>query len=283
MKNAMQLKAAVKRFATQNNTSAQVALQLYMMESLLSRISLSRYQKNFVIKGGFLISSLIGIRNRTTMDIDATVVDTPVSAMSIKAIFDEICSGRNEEEPEFKIKLVAEIRENDEYGGFRVSLSCLYGTLNVPLKFDITVGDAITPGYVEYEHQPVFIGKRIRVYAYNIETVLAEKLETVLSRGIQNTRMRDCYDIHKLVAEYAEQINRVVLALALRRTAAHRNTLDLLESPLSVIASIMQDAEMAKRWEDYRRSYKYAAVIDFQDVCKSMAQILESLVNKEQG
>ena len=191
MKNVMQLKALIKNMANSKHISAQIILQNFMLERLLERISVSSYCKSFILKGGFLIAAMVGLDTRATMDMDATLKGIPVNPDTIMKMFEEICAIKLEDDVTFAIKRIDEIRESDEYTGFRLTLMALYPPMTVTLKIDITTGDKITPREVIYKFQLMFEQRSIKVLAYNLETVLAEKLETIVSRGDQNTRPRD--------------------------------------------------------------------------------------------
>lgn len=184
MKNAMQLKAIVKNIAKQKNIPAQVVLQNYMMERFLERVSLSAYQDNFIIKGGFLIASVVGLDSRTTMDMDVTIKNYPVDAQTITRMIEEIITLDLNDDVNFAFNGISEIREGDEYTGFRVALLANFSPMSVPLKLDITTGDIITPREIEYEYKLMLEDRSIKVFAYNMVTILAEKLETVISRGV---------------------------------------------------------------------------------------------------
>jgi len=190
-KNPMQLKAFIKNKAVEKNISAQLVMQNYMMERLLERISLSKYQHNFILKGGFLISAIVGLDSRTTMDLDTTIKGLTLTHESIRLIFMEICNIPVEDDIVFEIVSIVDIRENDDYPGIRVDLKANYFPISVPLSVDITTGDKITPREVKYKFKLLFEERAIPIMAYNLETLLAEKIETVLSRGIANTRPRD--------------------------------------------------------------------------------------------
>ncbi|MFR2504905.1 MAG: nucleotidyl transferase AbiEii/AbiGii toxin family protein, partial [Coprobacillus cateniformis] len=196
MKNAMQLKSIIKNLAREKHISAQLALQNFMLERMLERISESAYQKNFILKGGFLIASIVGLDTRTTMDMDATIRGLPVNEQSVREMFEEICRIKLNDDVSFTFRYIEEIREGDEYTGYRVALTADYSPMSVPLKLDITTGDKITPKEIEYKFKLLLEDRSISVLAYNLETVLAEKLETVISRGDQNTRPRDYYDVY---------------------------------------------------------------------------------------
>lgn len=193
MKNAMQLKAYVKNLAKEKNISAQIVLQNYMLERLLERISISEYHDNFILKGGFLLAAMVGLDTRATMDMDATIKGLPVTKETISEMFGEICKIHIDDDINFEFSDIADIREDDEYGGYRVSLSGNYPPMAVPLKIDITTGDKVTPREMVYSFNLMFEERSINVLAYTVETILAEKLETIISRGDQNTRPRDFY------------------------------------------------------------------------------------------
>lgn len=198
MKNAMQLKAIIKKLAKEKNISAQLVMQNFMLERLLERISMSKYQDNFILKGVFLIAAMVGLDTRATMDMDATIKGLPVNEETVRDMFEDICKIELNDEVTFSFSSIVEIRESDEYTGYRVHLTANYSPMAVPLKLDITTGDKITPREVKYCFKLLLEDRNISILAYNIETVLAEKLETVISRGDQNTRLRDYYDVYIL-------------------------------------------------------------------------------------
>lgn len=209
MKNAMQLKAIIKNLAKEKHISAQLVMQNFMLERLLERISVSKYQQNFILKGGFLIAAMVGLDTRATMDMDATIKGLPVNEQTIREMFEEICKIKLDDDVRFSFRSIGEIREGDEYTGYRVSLFANYQPMAVPLKLDITTGDRITPKEIEYRFKLLLEDRSISVLAYNLETIMAEKLETVISRGDQNTRPRDYYDIYILAKlQYCNRWNR---------------------------------------------------------------------------
>ena len=190
-KNPMQLKAIIKNKAQEKNISAQLVMQNYMLERLLERISISPYRNNFILKGGFLISAIVGLDTRATMDLDTTIKGFTLTHEKIKEIFEDICTIKVDDDVQFEIVSIADIRETDDYPGIRVSLKANYAPISVPLTVDVTTGDVITPEEIEYSFSLLFDERRISIWAYNLETVLAEKIETILSRGVANTRTRD--------------------------------------------------------------------------------------------
>lgn len=242
MKNAMKLKAIIKNLAKEKHISAQLVMQNFMLERLLERISLSRYQQNFILKGGFLIAAMVGLDTRATMDMDATIKGLPVNELTIREMFEEICNIELNDDVTFVFRNIGEIREGDEYTGYRVSLSANYPPMSVPLKLDITTGDKITPREIEYQFKLLLEDRSISVLAYNLETIMAEKLETVISRGNQNTRPRDYYDIYILAKLQYSNIDSESLKEALDATAKKRGSTDgiVFEDVCKVVAGLME-------------------------------------------
>ena len=275
-KNPMQLKAFIKKKAEENNISSQLVMQNYMMERLLERISLSPYRKNFILKGGFLIAAIVGLNSRTTMDLDATIKGLDLTHESIDRIFKEICAIKIEDNITFSVLRTTEIREGDDYPGLRVALEANYHPLAVPLTVDVTTGDKITPREVKRSLRLLFDDRSISVFTYNLETVLAEKIETVLSRNIANTRPRDFYDIYILTALYGQQLDIKILEQALLETARKRNSLQILPRYRQIIQDIQASPRMRDFWEQYRERFNYVKNISFDDACKSVLLIMES-------
>ena len=223
-KNPMQLKAFIKKKSEEKHISAQLVMQNYMLERLLERISLSKYKNNFILKGGFLISAIVGLDTRTTMDLDTTIKGFTLTHEAIHSIFQEICAIEIEDDVQFEIAGVSDIREGDDYPGIRVALKANYPPISVPLTVDVTTGDMITPREVEYTFSLLFDNRSISILAYNLETVLAEKIEMVLSRNIANTRPRDYYDVHILYALRGAECDKTTLRHALERTTQKRGS-----------------------------------------------------------
>ncbi|MDP1624189.1 MAG: nucleotidyl transferase AbiEii/AbiGii toxin family protein, partial [bacterium] len=195
----MQLKSRIKNLALKNRIPAQAVLQNFMLERLLERISISKHKDKFILKGGMLIASMIGIDSRTTMDMDATIRGYPLLDEAIQSVFTEICSLPLNDGVILTLNSITPIRDEDEYGGYRVMITARYEAINTPLKVDVTTGDIITPEAVRYTFHSNFEEKRIEIWAYNIETILAEKVETILQRSVLNTRPRDFYDVYILM------------------------------------------------------------------------------------
>lgn len=277
MKNAMQLKATIKSISRSRNISAQIVMQNYMLERLLERISVSRYQSNFILKGGFYIAAMVGLDTRATMDMDATVRGLAVTQDAIRHMFEEICGISLNDDISFSVKRIEDIREDDEYSGLRVMLEATYPPMVVPLKIDITAGDQITPREIVYEFRLLLEPRSIKILAYNLETVMAEKLETVISRGDQNTRSRDYYDIYILRKLQWQNITPDSLRLAVVATATKRNSLSIMERYGEILQAVSSSEVMSRRWLDYQSDFDYAKDILFSDICATIKEILDSL------
>lgn len=276
MKNAMQLKAVIKNISKDKHISAQLVMQNYMLERLLERISVSKYHQNFILKGGFLIAAMVGLDTRATMDIDATIKAWPVNEESIKKMFLDICKIDVHDDVVFEFKKIGEIREGDEYTGYRVSLSANYPPMAVPLKLDITTGDKITPREIEYRFKLLLEDREISVLAYNLETVLAEKLETIVSRGDQNTRPRDYYDVYILSKLQYKNIKTEYLKAALKATSKKRGSSDILKNYKNIIDVVRGSDAMIKQWKTYQKDFEYATDISFSEVCDAVVQMMDS-------
>ena len=268
MINIMQLKAKIKNISKEKNISAQLVLQNYMMERFIERIALSDFQDQMIIKGGLLISSIVGLDSRATMDIDMTLKGKPVNEAFILDYINEISRININDEVKFDVVSITEIREMDDYFGFRVSLIAGIGTMKIPLKIDITTGDKIIPSEISYEYPLMFENRSIKIKAYNLETILSEN---------QNTRMRDFYDVYILLKLKSKNIDYNILRLAIEETSQKRDSLNLLLNYKEIISNIENNNEMLVRWENYRNSFNYARTIDFNEICKLLTEILEEI------
>lgn len=276
-KNPMQLKAIIKNKAQEKNISAQLVMQNYMLERLLERISISRYRNNFILKGGFLISAIVGLDTRATMDLDTTIKGFTLTHEKIKEIFEDICTIEVDDDVQFEIVSIADIRETDDYPGIRVSLKANYSPISIPLTVDVTTGDVITPEEIEYSFSLLFDERRISIWAYNLETVLAEKIETILSRSVANTRPRDYYDIYILWMLRHEECNLATLSSALKRTAKKRGSLNVIEKYNDVITQIEESEQLQNFWNKYTKDFDYAKDIKFADICSLLRDIMTKI------
>ena len=277
MKNAMQLKSIIKNLAREKHISAQLALQNFMLERMLERISESAYQKNFILKGGFLIASIVGLDTRTTMDMDATIRGLPVNEQSVREMFEEICRIKLNDDVSFTFRYIEEIREGDEYTGYRVALTADYSPMSVPLKLDITTGDKITPKEIEYKFKLLLEDRSISVLAYNLETVLAEKLETVISRGEQNTRPRDYYDVYIIKKLQYGNVKPEVLKEALKTTVEKRGSANIVKNYKRIMKNVKASEVMQRQWRNYRKDFEYAKDIMFEETCDTVITIMNEI------
>lgn len=274
MRNAMQLKAVIKNMAKDKHISAQLMMQNFMLERLLERISVSEYQQSFILKGGFLIAAMVGLDTRATMDMDATIKGWPVNEDSVKKMFLDICEIDLQDDVTFEFKKIGEIREGDDYTGYRVSLSANYPPMAVPLKLDITTGDKITPKEIEYKFKLLLEDREISVLAYNLETVMAEKIETVISRGDQNTRPRDYYDVYILAKLQYKNIDIESLKAAIDATSKKRGSTEVLKDYKHIVDVVRNSEVMKKQWQTYQKDFEYADDINFDDVCDAVVQMM---------
>ncbi len=277
MKNAMQLKAIVKNIAKEKNISAALVLQNYMLERFLERVSLSRYRENYIIKGGFLIASMVGLNSRATMDMDATIKGYPVDEKTIQKMIEEIISIPVVDAITIRLNSIGEIREGDEYIGYRVALSADYEKMAVPLKLDITTGDKITPSEIEYKYKLMLEDRSISVLAYNLSTILAEKLETIVSRGDQNTRPRDYYDVYILSKLQSDNIEMQSLKDALLATTTKRGSSEVVKNYNDIMKVVKNSEIMKRQWNDYRKEFEYATGIEFEDTCDAVISLMNQL------
>jgi predicted nucleotidyltransferase component of viral defense system len=277
MSRAMQLKARINNLAEKNNIPAQAVLQNYMLERLLERIALSRYKDRFVLKGGLLIASMVGIASRTTMDMDTTLQGYPLLEHMQHKVWSEICSITLDDQISLSIERILPIHEDVQYGGYRVAIMAQFESIRTPLKIDITSGDVITPAAIRYSFQSSFEDKEIEIWAYNIETILAEKVETILRRSVLNTRPRDYYDVYILAKNCRVDIHLDTFRAALNATVENRGSQAALEDRERILHEIQADPTMLERWDRYRRDNYYARDIEFGIVMSVFAEIFDEL------
>jgi predicted nucleotidyltransferase component of viral defense system len=273
MSKTMQLKDRIKNMALKNHVPAQAVLQNFMLERLLERISRSKYKDMLILKGGMLIASMVGINNRTTMDMDATLQGYPLSEETLRVSLSEICAIQLDDEIALVLDHIIPIREDDEYGGYRAAIIARYESITTPLKIDITTGDIITPNAIRYAFHSSFENKLIKVWAYNIETILAEKVETILRRSVLNTRPRDFYDVYIIMKTQRKAINKKVLITALNATSEKRGSLSALQDKELILRTIQSDAIMRQRWDRYCKENYYAKDIEFDEVISILIDI----------
>lgn len=273
MKSATAVKAKIKNKAGGNSDKSQVMLRIYLMERLLERVSLSKYRDNFVLKGGLLVSSLVGVDMRSTMDVDTTVKSLPMNKKSVQKILEEIMAIEVEDGVSFRISKVQDIMEGHEYEGLRFMIECSMDRLKQTIKIDISTGDEITPGAIEYKLPLIIEDRSIDLWAYNLETLLAEKLETIIVRAEANTRMRDFYDIHVLLKQDVVTVDRDLLKAAFYATCKNRESIEQIGTIDDVINKISDDETMRQLWNNYRKTNYYVGALEWEDVIGSAEKL----------
>ena len=277
IKSATAVKAKIKNKAGGNSDKSQIMLRIYLMERLLERVSLSKYRDNFVLKGGLLVSSLVGVDMRSTMDVDTTVKSLPLNKESAQRILEEIMAIDIEDGVAFRITKVQDIMEGHEYEGVRFMIECTMDKLKQTIKIDISTGDEITPRAIAYKLPLIIEDRSIDLWAYNLETLLAEKLETIMVRAEANTRMRDFYDIHVLLKQEVVTVDRAILKNAFYATCKRRESTEQIATIDDVINKIADDGVMRQQWNNYRKTNYYVGNLEWDDVIES-AKILRKMI-----
>ena len=269
----MSLKARIRNIAKQKNIPAQVILQNYMFERLLVRLSVSEYKEKFVLKGGMLVAAIVGLDNRATMDMDTTLKNLPLTPEAIRNALEQICSISLDDDVSFEIGNISPIREDDLYGGYRVMVKAKLDTMLTPLSIDVSTGDVMTPDAIQYNFSEIFDdGKSYELWAYNIETVMAEKVETILRRGVFNTRPRDFYDTYILAT--TQKFNIQLFLEALKATANHRGTTEQIADVKGILKNIQESLELQKMWSKYRKQFAYAKDIEYEQIMEVLRTLM---------
>ena len=270
-----QIKGRIKSVAKQNNADARTLMRIYMMERFLERLTQSEYRDNFIIKGGILVTAMIGVAHRSTMDIDTSMKNLNLSAEDALRVVNQVKDIDLDDGVSFDVKDVSNIMDEMEYPGIRVTMNANVGRLITPLKIDISTGDVITPRAIEFNYDLLLEDRSISLWSYNLETILAEKLQTVLARGILNTRMRDFYDIRMLLDTYEDKVNKAVLKDAFAATCKKRGTDHLQEQAEEIIKIIEADEQLQVLWRAYQKKYSYAAEIDYASVINGVRKLMD--------
>ena len=273
--SATKLKAWIKNKSKQTNIPADVLYKIFMLERLLERIALSKYRSNLIIKGGFLIASMIGIDLRSTMDMDTTIKNIELNRNIIIDIMNEIIGINIDDGISFVIRSVKDIHEESEYDDFRMILLARFYNIKVYVQVDFTTGHVVIPNEIEYSYKLMFEDRTIPIMAYNLDTIFAEKIEAILSRHIDSTRMRDYYDVYILILLNKEKIQRDKILNAVRIKAKERDTLEHINGYKEHLLNISNSPEMQKRWENYVQDYPYADGIEFLSIIKVITWLFE--------
>ena len=277
MKTPEQLKGAIRNIAAKKNLRPQEVLQMFLFERVLERLANSNYRNNFILKGGLLISSMLGISERTTMDMDTTVRGISMEEEEIVSVVKEILSVDVGDGIKFMLKTIEPIREDDAYNNFRVHLTAQYGKINAPMKIDITTGDTITPAAVQYSYPLSFEEMSIPILAYSLKTVLAEKYETIIRRNIGTTRARDFYDLHMLYQYHKDEIRMDILKTAVLHTARKRGSLEEINDWKEVPHDIREEPILNQLWKNYTSENSYASKLAFSEVLDTVDEIASGL------
>lgn len=278
MKTPEQLKGAIRSMAAKKNLRAQEVLQMFLFERIIDRLAASSFRDNFILKGGLLISSMIGIGERTTMDMDTTVRGIQMEENEIVAAVRQIISTDVNDGISFEYVKIEPIREEDAYNNFRVHLRAKYGKIDSPMKIDVTTGDVITPAAIQYNYPLIFDEKTVSIMAYTLETVLAEKYETIIRRNIGTTRARDFYDLHTLFRSRKEEVDLEVLRMAVMQTAQKRKSVEDICDWKAIIKDIREEPQMYLLWDKYIAENKYIGELEFHQVLDTVDEVANLLI-----
>lgn len=278
IKNRDSLKAKVSNLSKKTNIPNKYLIQNFMFEALLKRISKSKYKDKFIIKGGLLLSSIFGVNLRSTMDLDTTIKGLPLNRETITKVINEIINIDLDDNVKLEIENVKDIREEELYSGFEVNLKAEFDGLKTNLMIDITTGDVITYKEVEFKYNTIFDNEIINIMIYNYETIIAEKFESIISRNIDNTRMKDYYDLYMFVNLKWNDINKETLRKAIINTSKARETLDYINNASKYIELISDDSRLKSLWNSYQKNYEYAKDIEFEDTINAIKIIGNILV-----
>ncbi len=281
IQTSTQLKALVRNMSKSNSTEAQTIIRNYVMERFLERLSCSPYRENFILKGGMLVSAMVGLDTRSTLDIDTTLRNLPLTVDDMHDILSEILSVSIDDGMKFQVLRITEIMDEAEYPGIRVSLDAALDTMHTPLKLDISTGDAITPREISYAFKLMFEERVIHVLAYNLETVLSEKLETILSRSTANTRLRDFYDVYILQQDAMQAIDAAQFTAAFTATCNKRGSGMVAMDGSNIINEISDSEAMQLLWKRYQKKYAYADDISWTAVMRALRNLYQATLATE--
>ena len=271
-----ELKEKTKELEKKYNLTHYELLQRFMFERILERISLSKYNNNFILKGGLLLSAMFGINNRTTQDMDTTIKGIDVSKEDMVKALNEILSIDLNDDVKFDLVDITDIREDDEYGGNKYHLMGHLENLNVRLEIDISTGDQVTPKELSYDYPMLFEDKKIHIYSYNIETILSEKIETILRRGVYNSRMKDYYDVHMFLTKLKDEINIENFKSAITNTFTKRDSFAFLRDYHQILQEIYNYERIEQLWNTYAKKNAYASNIKFKEIVKELDDFIDS-------
>ena len=276
--NKYKLRSICKKISDETGLSYNVIQTHYFLETILEKISKSDENQNFIFKGGFLLASFIGIKQRSTVDIDFLIRKFTLTKENISQKLEKILKHEVYEDINYEIKKVEEIRKDDEYGGFRIAIECKLDNIRQIILLDIATGDPITPKEIIYKYKSTFDDKIYEIYSYNIETILAEKIQTIYQRGVFNTRSKDFYDVYILFHLKKKEIDYEKLGVAFRNTFKHRSNKFNVVDILNVLGTLKGENDMLKYWSNYQDRFRYAKNISFHEVIDTIAELMMNLI-----
>lgn len=273
MKTSEQIKGAIRNISKKTGVNPNSLLQMCLFEGILEKLSKSKYSENFILKGGLLISSLIGVDMRSTMDMDITIRGIPLNEVSITKILNEILVIEIDADIEYKLIKLSPIRQEDVYEDFCASISCIFGKINATLNIDITTGDVITPREMNYSYSKILEEGTIPIMTYTIETILAEKFETISSRNITTTRARDFYDLYMIYSIYKDKIDKGILRKAIERTSKYRGSFETALQYKEIVELFRESETPKELWKKYTQNNSYTKDVDFLDTVSIYEEI----------
>lgn len=273
--NGQQFKAKVRNKASENNVDPQILMQEIVLDEVLERISKSKYKDNLILKGGFLIASILGIDTRSTRDIDTSITGLDMTEQIVSSVFKEICNSEYPSDISLKIMGIKNIRESNLYPGFRIHIQGIVFSSRVDIKVDISAGDKITPKQIEYRHHLLFNDSVVTVMSYNIETIIAEKIETIVTRREPNTRLKDYYDLYMFDCLDKNQIDFGILRKAICVTIENRNANVKIDEIQDIVVKLSTSKVLERKWIKYQKSNSYSGKISFEDTCKAALDLIQ--------
>ncbi len=268
--NSMQVKDKLKNVAIKRNLDFNILLRLYMYDRFIERLAVSKYRDNFILKGGFYLSTLFGLENRSTKDIDTAIKDANFTMENVEMMIKSIISIDINDGALIDFVKIDNIREEDKYGGFRIILNIKFDTIKESFQIDVATGDPITPKPIVYKYHPILGDNYINIWSYNIETVIAEKLETILKRAEANSRIRDYYDLYLIYTKGWNDINFEDLRRAINKTFKKRNYNGNINETIAILKN---SKILKKRWYLYRKKYDYANNINYEEIIQCIEKI----------
>lgn len=273
--SAQAVKDKLKNVSREKNVDFNSVMRFYMYDRFVERLSKSKYKDNFILKGGFYLSKLFGLDNRSTMDIDTAIRKAEFTEENIIKMINEIINIDVGDNVKFKIEKTETIRDEDEYGGLRITINFMLENIKDKFHIDLATGDPIYPRPDNYRYESLIGDEVYKVWSYNLETVLAEKLETILSKLEISSRMKDYYDIYLIYKFKFDKIDKEKFRGAVKKTFKKRE----FDADLITNLNIVKESKVLKdKWISYSRKYSYARDIEFEETLKCLEQFINIIV-----